>query len=65
PTSKTVEKLGTVVFVIDDDGNNLRELEFLLRKYFRGRLCFYRRRNSFCFTLRFAFLFRLFNIDGY
>jgi polysaccharide deacetylase 2 family uncharacterized protein YibQ len=31
PPAKTVEKLGTVVFVIDDAGNNLRELEPFLR----------------------------------
>jgi polysaccharide deacetylase 2 family uncharacterized protein YibQ len=31
PPAKTVEKIGTVVFVIDDAGNNLRELEPFLR----------------------------------
>jgi len=31
PASKTVEKLGTVVFIIDDAGNNLRELDPFLR----------------------------------
>jgi len=31
PPAKSVEKLGTVVFIIDDAGNNLRELDPFLR----------------------------------